>query len=33
MKLREVVDLQTRMDDLERLVKTLQPPEARSAWG
>jgi hypothetical protein len=32
MKLREVVDLQTRMDELEELVSTLQKQQPQNAW-
>lgn len=32
MKLREVVDLQNRMDELERLVESLQKQQPANAW-
>ena len=32
MKLREVVDLQNRMDELEQLVETLQKQQPANAW-
>ena len=32
MKLREVVDLQNRMDELEELVETLQKQQPAHAW-
>ena len=32
MKLREVVDLQNRMEELEALVKSLEEQQPRNAW-